>query len=320
MGLVMASAALEAGADEVVVWGPFQESIDRMRRDGVSPRLPGWTIPDAIQLCHDVSVAADATILVNAIPTQHVRSVWTRITPVIGIDSVDVPVVSTAKGMEVDSGLVPTAVIREVLPEAPLAVLSGPTIATELARRQPAVVIAASIHPDLPARVHAAFGTDWLRIYESLDVLGVELAGALKNIIALAAGVCDGLGLGFNAKSALLARGLAEMRRLGVALGAEPSTFQGISGVGDLATTCFSPDGRNRACGEALARGCDLAEYLAAQTCVVEGVPTLESVLQRSESLDIDIPIMTAVGKVFLEGHDPRSAIHDLMTRPFRSE
>ena len=316
MGLVMAFAAVEAGADRVVVWGPSSASIDLMRDTRTSPRLPGWSIPEGIEFEHDEQMASDATLMVNAIPTQQVRQGWQRFASVIGAGEADVPVISTAKGLEIGSGLLPTEVIRQVLPEAPLAVLSGPTIATELVRRQPAVVIAASTTPGLPGRVHAAFGTEWLRIYESEDLLGVELAGALKNVIALAAGVCDGLGLGFNAKSALLARGLSEMTRLGVAMGAEHGTFQGIAGVGDLATTCFSPDGRNRACGEAIAQGWDLAEYVESQQCVVEGVPTLQSVLEGSRTLDVDLPIMNAVGRVFLEGVDPRSAIHGLMTRP----
>ena len=316
MGFVMAAAAVEAGAGRVVVWGPSRESMDELRSTRVSPRLPGWTIPDGVELTHDESVAGECTLLVNAVPTQHVREAWQRFASVNGSGDPDVPVVSTAKGLEIGSGLLPTVVIHEVLPDASLVVLSGPTIASELVRRQPAVVIAASGCPGLPTRVRKAFGTDWFRIYESEDLLGVELAGALKNVIALAAGVCDGLGLGFNAKSALLARGLSEMTRLGVAMGADQATFQGIAGVGDLATTCFSPDGRNRACGEAIARGCDLAEYVESQQCVVEGVPTLRSVLERSQTLDVDLPIMNAVGRVFLEGADPRSAIHDLMTRP----
>lgn len=316
MGLVMGSAALEAGAESVVVWGPFQDSIHRLRSERESPRLPGWRISEEIELEHDPGVVADASLLVNAIPTQFVRTVWKRLVPGIGRDEAGMPVVSTAKGLEIGSGLLPTQIIRDLLPEIPVAALSGPTIATELACRQPAVMIAASDESGLPARVHAAFATDWLRVYESHDLLGVELAGALKNVIALAAGVCDGLGLGFNAKSALLARGLSEMARLGVALGAERATFEGVAGVGDLATTCFSPDGRNRACGEAIARGVDLEEYVEAQQCVVEGVPTLESVLERVEGLELDLPIMSAVGKVFLEGRDPRQAIHDLMTRP----
>lgn len=316
MGLVMASAALEAGAESVVVWGPFEKSIQHLRSGRESPRLPGWPISEQIELEHDPGLAREASLIVNAIPTQFVRPVWQRLVPAIGFENAGIPVVSTAKGLEIGSGLLPTQIIQDVLPRVPVAALSGPTIATELALRQPAVMIASSAEPRLPARVHAAFATDWLRVYESDDLLGVELAGALKNVIALAAGVCDGLGLGFNAKSALLARGLSEMARLGVALGAERATFEGVAGVGDLATTCFSPDGRNRACGEAIARGVDLDEYIETQQCVVEGVPTLESVLDRTRVLGLDLPIMSAVGEVFLEGRDPRQVIHDLMTRP----
>lgn len=313
MGLVMAAAALEAGAAAVTVWGPFEGSIAALKVSRESPRLPGWAIPGDVRLTADPEAFADAEIAVNAIPTQFVRPVWTRLAPHL---SVGTAIVSTAKGLETGSGRRPTEILAEVTVGSSTAVLSGPTIAAELARRQPAVMVAAAAEPGLPARVHDAFGTPWLRIYENDDPLGVELAGAIKNVIALAAGVCDGLGLGFNAKSALLARGLAEMTRFGVAAGASPATFYGIAGVGDLATTCFSPEGRNRSCGEAIARGTDLDAYLAEQQCVVEGVPTVRSVLSRSPGLGVEMPITEAISRVLFEGLDPARAIESLMTRP----
>ena len=313
MGLVMAGAALEAGADAVTVWGPFEPSVDALLRTRESPRLPGWPIPEAIEITADQTAFAGADLAVNAIPTQFVRPVWTRLA---GSLATGTPVVSTAKGLESGTGRRPTEILAEVVPGAATAVLSGPTIAAELARRQPAVMVAAATEPGLPARVHEVFGTGWLRIYENEDPLGVELGGALKNVIALAAGVCDGLDLGFNAKSALLARGLAEMTRFGVAAGATPATFYGIAGVGDLATTCFSPEGRNRSCGEAIARGTDLESYLEEQQCVVEGVPTVRSVLARAAELGVEMPITDAVGRVLFDHLDPAEAIRSLMTRP----
>lgn len=320
MGLVMAAAAAEAGAESVTVWGPFEESVASLEATRRSSRLPDWRIPDAVEFSSDPGCLVDSSLVMNAIPTQFVRPVWNRLAPTLaGIPETPV-VVSTAKGLEIGSGLLPTNVIHEIVPSASVAVLSGPTIATELARRQPAVMVAASAERSLAARVHLAFGTPWLRIYESRDPTGVELAGGLKNVIALAAGICDGLDLGFNAKSALLARGLAEMTRIGVALGADARTFSGIAGVGDLATTCFSPDGRNRACGEAIARGASLDEYLAGQACVVEGVPTVESVLARATDRGLELPIMEAVKDVLLEGRDPAEAIRELMGRPSGEE
>ena len=315
MGLVMAEAVLEAGHGSVVVWGPFSESVEGLRSTRESPRLPGWRIPDEVEVTADEGVFAEGTMLLNAIPTQFVRPVWTRLAPFLPSGG-PTTVVSTAKGLEIGTGRRPTEMIQEVVDGVSLCILSGPTIAGELARRQPAVMIAASEQPGIVKTVHRTFGTPWLRIYESLDPLGVELAGALKNVIAIAAGICDGLDLGFNAKSALLARGLAEMARFGVAAGADSGTFFGVAGVGDLATTCFSPEGRNRACGEAIARGSKLDEYLESQECVVEGVTTLQSVLERAKFFDIDLPISRAVGEVLIDGVDPRSVIHDLMTRP----
>lgn len=313
MGLVMAGAALEAGAATVTVWGPFEASIAALQAARESPRLPGWPLPERLALTADPAAFAEADLAVNAIPTQFVRPVWTRLAPHLASDA---SIVSTAKGLETGTGRRPTEILADVAPGHATAVLSGPTIAAELARRQPAVMVAASTESGLPGRVLDAFGTRWLRIYENDDPLGVELAGALKNVIALAAGACDGLGLGFNAKSALLARGLAEMTRFGAAVGAAPATFYGIAGVGDLATTCFSPEGRNRSCGEAVARGTPLDEYLAAQQCVVEGVPTVRSVLDRAAALGVEMPITDAVSRVLFDGLDPARAIESLMTRP----
>ncbi len=317
MGLVMAAAAIEAGASRVRVWGPFEASVEALRTTRQSPRLPGWKIPDAVEFEHDPAIFAEGRVLVNAIPTQFVRPVWTRIGPHVAAGAL---VVSTAKGLEIGSGARPSQILDDLLEDARICVLSGPTIATELARRLPALMVAASPSADAAGIAHRTFGTPWLRIYESEDLVGVELAGALKNVIALAAGICDGLDLGINAKSALLARGLAEMARFGTAAGADPRTFFGIAGVGDLATTCFSREGRNRACGEAVARGASLQRYLEDQQCVVEGVPTVESVLARGRERGLDMPITAAVERIFFEGIAPGDAIRDLMSRPSAAE
>ena len=254
MGLAMAAIAAEAGSSPVVVWGPFPEEIESLKRTRESGRFPGWRVPEGIEFTDDPTVFASARFAINAIPTQFIRLIWTKIAPHLAEDAL---IVSTAKGLEIDTGKRPSEILIESIarPEIQEATISGPTIAAELIKRLPAVMLAASPYPAQASRVHDVFATSWLRIYESDDLLGVELAGALKNVIALAAGMCDGLELGFNAKSALLARGLAEMARFGVAAGAKRETFFGIAGVGDLATTCFSPEGRNRSCGEAIGKG-----------------------------------------------------------------
>jgi glycerol-3-phosphate dehydrogenase (NAD(P)+) len=199
-------------------------------------------------------------------------------------------------------------------------VLSGPTIASELARQLPATLLCASDHEPFAALVQGIFSRPWLRIYTSHDPIGVEIAGAAKNVVALAAGILDGLEMGFNAKSALLARGLAEIVRLGLAMGAKQETFFGIAGVGDLATTCFSPEGRNRTLGEKIGRGMSLPEALAATNGVVEGVETCKSLRALAQKHAIEMPIAAAVHSVLFENHSPAQAVRDLMGRSAKAE
>lgn len=319
MGLVMAAIAAEATGAGVAVWGPFPEHVAELQATRRSERLPGWDIPDAIELTDDPSAFEHAEFAVNAIPTQFIRPTWAQIGPHLREDAL---IVSTAKGLEIGTSRRPSEILAESIarPSIEEATISGPTIATELARRLPAVMLAASPDPAQARRVREVFTTRWLRIYESDDLLGVELAGALKNVIALAAGMCDGLELGFNAKSALLARGLAEMARYGVAAGARQETFFGVAGVGDLATTCFSPDGRNRSCGEAIGRGASLQEYIDSAMCVVEGVPTVQSVMEGARGMGIEMPITAAIASILFDGVSPRDAIAGLMQRPAGGE
>jgi glycerol-3-phosphate dehydrogenase (NAD(P)+) len=201
-----------------------------------------------------------------------------------------------------------------------MCVLSGPSIATELAQHKPATMVASSSDSTVAKSVQDLFDVPWLRIYSHDDPLGVELAGATKNVIALAAGMLDGLGIGVNAKSALLARGIAEIARLGAAMGAQVDTFFGVAGVGDLATTCFSPSGRNRSCGERLGRGESLDEVLASTTSVVEGVPTTKAVKRLAEEKGVEMPITAAVHAILFEGLSPTDAIRELMRREQKAE
>ncbi|MEM9296666.1 MAG: NAD(P)H-dependent glycerol-3-phosphate dehydrogenase, partial [Planctomycetota bacterium] len=205
-------------------------------------------------------------------------------------------------------------------PSRPLASLSGPTVAEELAKCLPATACAAADDEGFAKLLQEAFTTQWFRVYTNADLLGVELAGATKNCIALAAGMLDGLQAGINAKSALLSRGLAEIARLGAAMGARPETFFGVTGVGDLATTCFSPGGRNRTCGEALGRGRKLDDVLAEIPGVVEGVPTTEAVAALAKKYRVEMPICTAIHRVLFEGLDPLDGIGELMARQPKAE
>jgi glycerol-3-phosphate dehydrogenase (NAD(P)+) len=274
-----------------------------------------------------VQVLRDASLVVSAIPVQFIREAWMTIGRAL---PPGVGVVSVAKGIENTTLLRPTQIIEQVLrnvgadgpdtPHRPLAALSGPTIAAELARCLPAAMIAASEMPHFAQLVQRTFATSWMRVYTLADVLGVELAGAVKNVIAIAAGVVDGLQAGNNAKSALLARGLAEIVRLGTAMGAEPGTFFGVAGVGDLATSCFSREGRNRSCGEALGRGAKLGEYLKGSPFVVEGVATCRSVMDLAARYQVEMPIVAAVHSILFEDVDPIEAISQLMAREQKAE
>lgn len=309
----------------VRMWGHSPEEAGLLAQSRRSPRLDGFTLPASVEVAlRDEAALADTSLIVSAVPVQFMREAWTRLGPLV---PEGVPVVSVAKGIETSTLLRPTQVIADVLRSAgraerarSYACLSGPTIAAELARCLPAAMIAASDDPALAASVQRLFGCSWMRVYTHTDVIGVELAGATKNVIAIAAGVIDGLRAGYNAKSALLARGLAEITRLGVALGARPDTFFGIAGVGDLATSCFSPEGRNRSCGEALGRGQTLAEHLASIPFVVEGVQTTRAVRTLARAHGVDVPIIDAVHGVLFENLDPIDAIGGLMAREPKPE
>lgn len=310
----------------ITLWGHRPQQVVALAGNRTSSRLKGFVLPERVQVVADDAAALEgADLIVCAVPTQHIRGVFTRIARALPPSA---GVVSFSKGIENSTLLLPTAVIADALGELapgkpasrPLGALSGPTIAAELAHCMPATMVAASDDADFARTLQDLFTTNWLRIYTHPDLLGVELAGATKNVIAIAAGVIDGLGAGYNAKSALLARGLAEIARLGVAMGAQRETFFGVAGVGDLATTCFSPEGRNRSLGEALGRGEKLDDYLARTESVVEGVATTRSVMDLAKRKGVEMPIAAAAHAVLFEGLDPLDAIALLMAREPKRE
>ncbi len=318
MGLVLADALVCRGVN-VRLWGPFQESVKQLCSTRKSPRLSEFTLDESVEVTGDGAVALnEIDIAVNAIPTQFIRKVWSAIASDLPRN---VPVGCVAKGIELETHLLPTQIIEEAIGEGhSTCVLSGPTIATELVRRQPAVMVSSSSDESVAVQMQDLFDVPWIRIYTHGDPLGVELAGALKNVIAIAAGICDGMQLGDNAKSAMLARGLAEISRLGVAMGAKLETFFGIAGVGDLATTCFSPHGRNRTCGERLGKGEDLQTITETMGSVVEGAPTTKAVRVLSKEHSVDMPISHAMYDVLYDGLSIQDAICLLMSRDLRAE
>jgi glycerol-3-phosphate dehydrogenase (NAD(P)+) len=279
--------------------------------------LPGVPIPEAVAVTSDIAVAAAADILVAAIPTAFLREALGRLAAHL---PAGVPVVSVVKGIENETFLRPSEIIRQVLGERDVVALCGPSHAEEFARRLPASVVVAGTNPALLSDVQSLFTTDRFRVYTNRDLVGVELAAALKNVVAIAAGICDGLGYGDNAKAALLTRGIVEISRFGLAFGADPSTFTGLAGIGDLITTCYSGFGRNRRVGERLGQGAALAESLAEIHGVAEGVTTCKSVYGLARKRGIEMPIIAEVYRVLFEGKSPAAATDSLMLRPLRAE
>lgn len=323
MGTVTALMLQSQGID-VTLWGAFEKSVNALIQTRENQKhLPGFPIPPEVQITANINDALEgAELLVSTVPTQHIRSVWQTLAKQI---TRPIPIVSMAKGIEIDTLLRPTQILTDTLqkqgaPVGPVGTISGPTIAEELARCLPATVIAASDDAAFAKQLQATFNCQWFRVYTLTDLLGVELAGATKNVIALAAGILDGLQAGNNAKSALLARGLAEIIRLGTAMGADQDTFYGIAGVGDLATTCFSPTGRNRSCGEKLGQGQTRQQIIDESDDVVEGIPTTEAVVKLAKQYNVEMPITAAIYSVLFEELDPIKAISQLMSRELKAE
>ncbi|HEV3256850.1 MAG TPA: NAD(P)H-dependent glycerol-3-phosphate dehydrogenase [Gemmataceae bacterium] len=303
----------------VTMWSAREDNgrLLAERRENIR-LLPGVPIPPAVELTMDVEQAvAGADLWIMAVPTVYLRETLRRVGPALDAER---PVLSLAKGLEIGTFLRPTEIIHELVGTRRLAVLSGPSHAEEVSRGLPATLVAASTDPALAGWVQQHFSTERFRVYTNRDVVGVELGGALKNVIGIAAGISDGLGFGDNAKAALLTRGLVEMTRFGAAMGADPQTFFGLAGLGDLITTCISRHGRNRHVGECLARGQRLADILVGTKMVAEGVYTTRSVHDKAEQLGIDMPITAEVYRVLYEGKEPLAGVTDLMLREPKSE
>jgi glycerol-3-phosphate dehydrogenase (NAD(P)+) len=303
----------------VALWGHSTANVDDIARDRENRRLlPGVPLPDSLIVTGDIRTAiTDADCLVAAIPSAFLRSTLTALAPQI---PPGIPVVSVIKGIEASTFERPSEIILETLGPRPVAVLSGPCHAEEAARGLPATLVAASSDAEWARRVRDEFSIESFRIYTNTDVVGVELAGALKNVMAIAAGICDGLGYGDNAKSALITRGLVEMTRFVVAMGGDAMTLMGLAGIGDLITTCISPHGRNRHVGQRLGQGESLAAITASTPSVAEGVTTCKGVHEIARQKQIDMPIANEVYEVLFNGKPAAQSARDLMHRPAGSE
>jgi len=306
----------------VRLWSYEEAVAEAIATTHENPRyLPGITLHPGLEATHRLEEAvAEAEVVVSVTPSQHVRRVMAEAAPAIRPDAL---VVSASKGIEVSTLQTMAEVLEAVLP-APLAeracFLSGPSFALEVAREQPTAVTVASRDDVAALEAQELFQTDYFRVYTNRDVRGVELAGALKNVIALAAGMATGLGLGHNARAALITRGLAEMTRLGRALGAEDSTFAGLAGMGDLILTCTGELSRNRTVGIELGKGRNLEDILGTMSMVAEGVATTRAAQALAERAGVEMPIVHEVHAVLFEGRNPRVAVENLMLREPKAE
>jgi len=320
-GTTLADLLAKKGHD-VTLWAYEEELVREMTDTRVnSVFLPGITLAPGLRFTNSLEEAASGRELVLFVaPTQVFRGVIKGALPHISDGAV---MVNAAKGIELDTLLTISQIAAEVLPPSlygRFCVLSGPSFAREVALDMPTAVVAASPDTAVARRVQEVFSTPCFRVYTNSDMVGVELGGSVKNVIAIAAGISDGLGLGYNPRAALITRGLAEMARLGLALGGKASTFAGLAGMGDLVLTCTGDLSRNRSVGMQLGKGKKLAEILAGMKMVAEGVKTTESTYRLAQRLGVEMPITEQVYQVLYEDKSPRRAVQDLMTRDLKAE
>ena len=303
----------------VTLWGAFPENIAQIARQRENKKfLPGFKIPSQVRLTSNIDEAISfGDLIVLSAPSEYLTDILSKIQNTSYKGKVFVSVV---KGIHPGSFKRMSEIIHDHLPHVPLVVLSGPTIALEVASCIPTTAVAACSNENLAISIQKVFNSDTFRIYTNTDVAGVEIGGSVKNVIALACGICDGLKLGTNTKAAILTRGLAEITRLGMALGGKRETFYGLAGLGDLATTCFSPNSRNRTVGEALGRGQKIKDVLNHMNAVAEGVVTARAVYHLAHKKKIPMPIVEQVYKIIFENKSPKRAMKDLMGRSLKSE
>ncbi|MGI5471082.1 NAD(P)H-dependent glycerol-3-phosphate dehydrogenase [Streptomyces sp. CA-132043] len=319
-GTAFAMVLADAGC-EVTLWGRRAELAEAVNTTRTNPDyLPGVELPQTVRATTDPAEAAEgAEFTVLAVPSQTLRANLAEWAPLLPADTV---LVSLMKGIELGTAKRMSEVIEEVakVPAEQVAVLSGPNLAKEIAARQPAAAVVACADEAVATRLQAACHTPYFRPYTNTDVVGAELGGAVKNVIGLAVGIADGMGLGDNAKASLITRGLAETSRLGLALGADPATFAGLAGMGDLVATCSSPLSRNHTFGTNLGRGMTLEETIAVTKQTAEGVKSCESVLDLARRHGVEMPITETVVNIVHDAKPPLVALKELMSRSAKSE
>ncbi len=316
-GCALAHMCTDCG-HTVMLWSPFEKEVDQLRQEREHKKLlPGIILSKDIEITDDIQGARLADFVIVATPSFAVRSACVAVAKWV---KEGVPVACVAKGFEPESFKLLADVMAEELPKNPVVILSGPSHAEEVGRGVPTTIVAASTNREAAEYAQELLMNDALRIYVNDDVVGVELGGALKNVIALAAGICDGLGLGDNTKAALMTRGITEIARLGIALGAKQETFAGLSGIGDLIVTCTSMHSRNRKAGLLIGSGLGAQEAITEVGMTVEGYTAAACGHRLAERHNIPLPITAEIYRVLYENKPPRDAVRDLMVRPRRHE
>ena len=309
---------LSNNGQDVTIWSAFDTEIQEMSRTRRHKNLPEVVLPDQIQMTADLRTAmAEKDMLIMAVPSVYVRSTAAKMKEYLRYGQI---VVDVAKGIEEQSLMTMSQVIEEELPLAEVAVLSGPSHAEEVSRGLPTTCVAAAHRTKTAEFMQSVFMSPVFRVYTSPDMLGVEIGAALKNVIALAAGTADGLGCGDNTKAALITRGIAEIARLGIAMGGKQQTFYGLSGIGDLIVTCASMHSRNRRAGILIGKGYTMDEAMKEVQMVVEGVYSAKAGLLLAQKYGCDMPIVSQVNQVLFDGKSPKEALADLMMRDPRIE
>lgn len=305
---------------EVRVWAREQEVVDSINRDHVNELfLADCRLHEMLRASESIGeTVAGADLLVSAAPSHAVREISTKVAK--SLAGASPIVVSLSKGLETDTLMCMTQLMEETLPGLSTVALSGPSFADEVYKRRPTAIVAAAADISAARKAQEVFSAGHLRVYTSTDPLGVQLGGALKNVIAIAAGALDGLGLGNNARAALITRGLAEMTRLGESLGSDPRTFAGLAGMGDLILTTSGAQSRNRSFGQELATGRSMEQILSGRLTVAEGVKTTQAAVVLGERMGVELPIAQEVENVLFEGKELRRAVSDLMERELKPE
>ncbi len=308
------------------LWARNEELCESLKKERENRRyLPGFRLPEGLFFTSDLEEAAShSEAIIFVVPSHGMRQAARKVKKALSSINANPRVIcSCAKGIENETLLLMTEVLKEELPDhlsSRLSVLSGPSFAREVAQRMPTAVTVAAFNEEVSGIIQDLFGTDFFRVYSTQDVVGVQLGGAVKNCLAIAAGISDGLGFGTNTRAALITRGLAEMSRLGLKLGANPLTFAGLAGLGDLVLTCTGDLSRNRQVGLRLGKGEGMEEILSSMKMVAEGVKTSKSIFNLSKKYQVDMPITAEVYKVIWEGKSPKDAVKTLLERPPKPE